>query len=94
LKVNPAYVLRNVLGKHILMPVYETRLGNHPIFINETGATIIKEAKCCHFADDLITHTCQVYNIDPVSTEGKQVVGFIENLIGKGIIIEEESYNG
>ena len=40
MKTNDAFVLRNIYGKHILMPVRSNNASNEPVFLNEVAAYI------------------------------------------------------
>lgn len=88
MKINNAFVLREVYGTYLLVPVCSNQISNNIISLNQTGAYIVKS--CVNFTNkaDLLLHLEQVYNINASEEITAGLVGFLEQLMEMKIIVE------
>ncbi len=87
MKVNSAYIIRNVFGKMILIPYKKTKIGNHPIYLNETGHVIVQMLEESASEAELCQKVAQVYDLKFDSEEYGQIKAFVANLISMDVII-------
>lgn len=88
MRINDAFVLREVYGTYLLVPVYANQISNNVISLNQTGAYIVKS--CVNFNNqaDLLLHLEQVYNIEGSDEITAGLMAFLEQLMEMKIIIE------
>ena len=89
MKINQAYIVRDVFGKMILIPFLNTKLGNKPIYVNDTGRSVIQMLDRSDDAKELCDNVAQHYSIDDSTNEYKLIQDFIQNLIELEIIEQE-----
>lgn len=87
MKVNSAYIVRDVFGKMILIPYRKTKLGNHPIYLNETGRIIVDALEDCDSETELCHRVAQAYNLNTDSEEYGQIEEFVNNLVSMGVVV-------
>ena len=85
---NPNFVLREIFGKALLMPIRRNKIGQAPIHLNDIAANIWKNANDCSDSSVLLARVSTQYNLEPNSTEQRIVEDFINNLIDIGILYE------
>ena len=88
MRVNSAYVVRDVFGKMILIPFKKTKIGNHPIYLNDTGRAIIEMLKNSASENELCLKVAKEYNIKPESNEYRQIAEFVSNLLSMGVVVK------
>ena len=86
---NPHFVLREIYGKNILMPVHRNEIGNEPIHLNDVAALIWKNASNCESTEELLSTITDLYNLEADSAEQTAVNQFIYQLIQMTLISEE-----
>lgn len=93
MKTNDSFVLRNIYGKNILMPVRTNSASNDPILLNDIAAHIWNIASDGLKIDEILKNIAHCYNLKPESSELIAVNNFIEQMISMGLLIipnEEE----
>jgi len=85
---NPAFVLRRIYGKSILMPIRRNSLGNDPILLNDVATTIWQSAETCPNQGALVNDISDLYGLAPDSAERDAVRAFIEQLESMTLIYE------
>ena len=88
MKINQAYVIRDVFGKMILMPYLSTKVGNKPIYINDTGRNVIMMLNQSHNIEELCKNVADLYSIKEGSKEYGMIQDFVQNLMELEIIVE------
>lgn len=86
MKVNPKFVLRNIYGKNILMPVRKNNASDEPILLNDIAAEIWKEAEKSDSIDEIVGVITKEYNIQKNSQEEKAVKQFVNSLIEQNLL--------
>ena len=81
MKKNPAFVLREVGGKSLLIPICKNDIGNDPIDLNSTAKIIWDNVIEGDTKDDLLMKISKLYNLADSSDEQMAVKEFIEHLI-------------
>lgn len=87
MRVNSAYVIRDVFGKMILIPYKKTKIGNHPIYLNDTGRVIVEMLEESASEKELCHKVAQAYNLNPGSEEYRRIEAFIANLISMDVVV-------
>lgn len=94
MKVKDAFVLRNIYGKHILMPVRANEASNDPILLNDVAVSIWNEAEKELEKEQILKNIAQLYQLDSESPELLAVKQFVEQMEQMGLLessVEEES---
>ena len=86
MKSNKAFVLRNIYGKYILMPICSNETSNDPILLNEVAATIWKRAACDIEFEDIIDEISKEYKLKKESAELFAVRQFVEQMVTMGLL--------
>ena len=89
MRVNSAYVLRDVFGKTILIPYKKTEIGNHPIYLNDTGRVVIQMLEGATSETELCLKIAQEYNLQPESDEYGQIEDFVANLVSMNVVVRD-----
>ncbi|MDO4831256.1 MAG: hypothetical protein Q4A46_07250 [Clostridia bacterium] len=89
MKLNSAYVVRDVFGKMILIPFLNTKLGNKPIYINETGKNIILMLSQACDENELCKKVAALYAASEGSNEYKLIQDFVHSLVELEIVEKE-----
>ena len=87
MRVNSAYVVRDVFGKMILIPYKKTKIGNHPIYLNDTGRLIVQMLEEAASEKELCLRVAQAYNLQPESDEYGQIEDFVANLVNMDVVV-------
>lgn len=87
MKTNDAFILRNIYGKYILMPIRSNQTSNDPILLNEVAASIWNEAIEGIEIENLISNIAQVYNLLENSSELLAVKQFIDQMVTMGLLL-------
>ena len=88
MKVNSAYIVGDVFGKMILVPYKKTKIGNHRIYLNDTGRVIIQMLEESASEAALCKKVAQAYDIKSTSEEYKQIEEFITSLTSMGVVVQ------
>lgn len=84
---NPSFVIRNILGRKILVPVTKNDVTDTPIVLNDVAYEIWNKATDCEDKWSLLKDIAQIYNLQEDSEEEKTVEVFIEQLIQAGLLL-------
>lgn len=84
--VNPSFILRDVLGKKILMPVTRNEITDTPIVLNDVASEIWVKAEGFSDIVSLIRDIDNTYGLQAGSEEEKTVSQFIDQLLEMGLI--------
>lgn len=84
--VNPSFILRDVLGKKILMPVTRNEITDTPIVLNDVASEIWVKAEGISDIVSLIRDIDNTYGLQAGSEEEKTVSQFIDQLLEMGLI--------
>lgn len=87
IKKSDKFVLRNVFGKAILMPIKKNIFSDSPVLLNKTAEVIWKLSSECDDAEELWLRSCEFFGIDQDSdTENANSIKiFIMQLYSIGI---------
>ena len=88
MKINDKFVLRNIYGKAILMPIKRNKITDDPIFFNPVGERILLECGYAKSPDSLLKRIVELYGIEDDIDSVNSVKSFIEDLISTEIITE------
>lgn len=94
MKVKDAFVLRNIYGKHILMPVRSNEASNDPILLNDVAVSIWNEAEKELEKKQILENIAELYQLNSESPELLAVKQFVEQMEQMGLLessVEEES---
>ena len=86
MKVKDAFVLRNIYGKHILMPVRSNEASNDPILLNDVAVSIWSEAEKGLKKERILKNIAQSYQLQFESPELLAVEQFMEQMERMGLI--------
>lgn len=86
MKIKEGYLLREVAGSHVVLPIGEATIDfNGMASLNTTGAFLFEHMSEDVSKDDLVNLLLETYEIDE-QTAKNDVDAFIEKLEGAGII--------
>ncbi len=85
---NRAFVLRDIYGKSILMPIRANTASNDPILFNDVAVSIWKEAATETTAAGILQKICATYGLKLDSPEAASIEHFIAQLINMGLLVE------
>lgn len=93
LKLSNDFVIRNVFGKTVLMPVCKNDFTNNPVLLNNTASVILKLSGSCNTTEELHEQCCSFFSIPEQSEDGVCILNFIHQLKEYGLLLEmkEES---
>lgn len=86
MQTNEAFILRNIYGKYILMPMRSNNTSNDPILLNEVAAFIWKAALNQQEYKVILENVSQSYNLKSDSPEMIAVKQFIAQMVTMGLI--------
>lgn len=86
MQTNEAFILRNIYGKYILMPIRSNKTSNDPILLNEVAAFIWKAALNQQEYKIILENVSQSYNLKLDSPEMIAVEQFIGQMVTMGLI--------
>ena len=89
LKTNDAFILRNIYGKYILMPVRTNYASNEPILFNETAVSVWETAKLGLKADAITKALCSQYGLEYGSSEAVSIDRFVSQMREMGLLIDD-----
>lgn len=85
---NKSFILRNIYGQNILMPIKSNNASNDPILLNDVAAFIWKEAATETTMDSTLQNVSDSYKLGPGSPEIMAVKMFIEQLHTMGLLVD------
>jgi hypothetical protein len=88
-RINSAYIVRDVFGKMILIPYKKTKIGNHPIYLNDTGRLIVQMLEESVSEKELCLRVAQTYNLQSESDEYGQIENFVANLVNMDVVVQD-----
>lgn len=88
MKKNDNFILRDIYGKKLLMPIRRNGVGDAPIVLNEVAAEIWLRAGCSVNQDELLSKISKTYNLNKGSSEEQAVRIFIDQLLEMKLIYE------
>lgn len=86
MKRNSNFVLRNIYGKKVLVPVRVNEVGDDPILMNDVAAEIWSEADNADNVSELTNNILKKYNVPNDSVEKQAIEDFVQNLIAIKLI--------
>ena len=89
MRVNSAYVVRDVFEKTILIPYKKTEIGNHPIYLNDTGRVVIQMLEGATSESELCLRVAQAYNLQPESDEYGKIEDFVASLVRMNVVVQD-----
>lgn len=89
MKINNAFVLRNIFDKYILMPVRSNRASNEPILLNEVAALIWRFASNGLTEEQILNNISKYYNLYLGSAEMVSVKHFIAHMMNTNLLFED-----
>ncbi len=87
---NSAFILRNIYGRNILMPIRANSASSDPILLNDVAASIWVAASSETTAKDVLKKIMDSYGLCPNSPETIAVEEFIKQLADMNLLIESE----
>ena len=87
LKINDAFVLRNIYGKYILMPVRTNSASNDPILLNEVAVSIWNAVDMYQQKDQIVSNLQKQYDLETGSPEIASIERFIDQMYDVGLLI-------
>ena len=96
MKTNESFVLRNIYGKHILMPIRTNAASNDPILLNDTAVSIWESVPMCSKPEELLDVVGNLYGLGKNSAEMTAVEHFISQMFSMGLLLDEskEEHDG
>ena len=88
MKRNKDFILREIYGKAILMPIRKNNASNNPIYLNDMAVAIWKMAENTNNVAELIVKICKLYNLQSGSVEETAVKNYILQLIDYKLLFE------
>lgn len=88
MRVNPDFVLRNIYGKYILMPVRKNDASDDPVLLNSVAADIWKSAEQRKAFEEIVQAVSSKYELQKDSMEEASVKQFINLLIEQKLLVE------
>ena len=88
MRVNPDFVLRNIYGKYILMPVRKNDASDDPVVLNSVAADIWQSAEQGKAFEKIVQAVSSKYELQKDSMEEASVKQFINLLIAQKLLIE------
>lgn len=87
MKTNEDFVLRDIYGRYILMPIRFNRTSSDPILLNEVAVSIWNMVAVDRLEKrELMKGIAQQYDLKPASTEWIAVEQFIEQMEEIGLL--------
>ena len=86
MKRNSNFVLRNIYGKKVIVPVRVNEVGDDPILMNDVAAEIWSEADNADNVSELTNNILKKYNVPNDSVEKQAIEDFVQNLIAIKLI--------
>lgn len=88
MQLNNSFVMRNIYGKHILMPIRRNNASNDPVLLNDVAYAIWKAVPNHAKKKDVLNQIAQEYGLEPNSAEFITVDSFISQMVSMGLVIE------
>ena len=95
MKISKQYVIREILGEHIIVPTGQEAIRFQGIIaVNETGAFLVRYLQE-HDADEeeLVYAVCTAYEVDR-ETAMKDICEFLDAVRRRGILLEDNIIDG
>jgi len=86
MKCNPNFVLREIYGKSLLMPMRRNEIGDEPIHLNTVATMIWKKAEESSSPDELIKNISRLYGLPSDSAEQTAIKQFVDQLIQMSLL--------
>ena len=86
---NPDFVLREIYGKNILMPIRYNEASNDPIYFIEVASSIWKLSENAESLKDILRSVSQIYQLQEGAEEIVAIKDFLNQLIENKLIIME-----
>ena len=85
---NPAFILRNIFDKKILVPIKKNTIGDTPILLNNTAAEIWNKSNECANESELVNAISELFGLQSGSEDWLAVIEFITEMTRIGLIIQ------
>lgn len=89
MKQNDAFVMRDLYGRHILMPVRKNDASDDPIALNDVGADIWRAAENKANANEVVSSVAAEYGLAADSPEEMAVTAFVNQLLEMGVLVDD-----
>lgn len=88
MQTNKAFILRNIYGKHILMPICNNSASNNPILLNDMAVSVWQAASSNIDREGILDEISHSYELARCSAEMESVNNFILVMIDMGLLSE------
>lgn len=89
MRQSDAFVMRDLYGRHILMPVRANSASNDPIALNDVAADIWRAAEAQGDLAGVVAKVAEEYGLADGSPESAAVVAFARQLVEMGVLMED-----
>lgn len=86
--INNAFILRNIYGKNILMPICKNSASSDPILFNDVAVSIWQAATSETTKEDILKTVMNSYGLLSKSPESIAIENFINQLIDMNLLVE------
>lgn len=90
MKKNPFFAIRNIYGKHILIPTHSNDASNEPILLNDVAYEIWASATEGLSSQEMVIKVAENYCLTSDSAEYRALEHFTNQMISMGLLSEEE----
>lgn len=87
MKINENFVLREIYGTAILMPIIRNDVSDSPLYLNEVAAVIWKQAVLHTDRNELLEKLREIYQIEKNSEEDKTLFEFVLQLFDMKLLL-------
>lgn len=87
MKVNENFVLREIYGTAILMPIRKNDVSDSPLYLNEVATVIWKQVDSHTDKNELLISLRKIYRIDKDTEEDKMLIEFILQLFDMKLLL-------
>lgn len=87
MKVNENFVLREIYGTAILMPIRKNDVSDSPLYLNEVATVIWKQAVLHIDLNELLISLRKIYQIERDTEEDKMLIEFILQLFDMKLLL-------
>lgn len=89
IKLNHVFVHRQIINKHLLVPIVKNDISNDVLYLNEVAALIIEECKEKNDIDELVGLISKRFVDDDIEKISMELRDYIQELLNSGILLEE-----
>lgn len=89
IKLNRIFVYRQIINKHLLVPIVRNDISNDVLHLNEVAALIITECEGKSNIDELAEALSKKFVDDDIKKNSTELKEYIQELLNIGILLEE-----